>query len=177
MKHKIFLLFLIVFNLSAKAQTELNIPLKFPTDFGKFTFALGSKITIELNKLDNDKYEYKVLSIESIKDYYSLDRKEDLFSKKPQANTIELFFMGAYYNEGKDDKDWKTVLKLRNNLENPISYKADIRYYYSDKFENTSIVGAFPKTTTNEIWGNKIDYIIIYDFEKLDTNKNSANNR
>lgn len=75
--------------------------------------------------------------------------------------------MGAFYNEGKEDKDWKTVLKVRNNLKNPIKYKADIKYYYSDKFENTSITGAFPKAITNEIWGNKIDFIIVYDFEKL----------
>ncbi|MCY1221476.1 hypothetical protein D3C87_297350 [compost metagenome] len=167
MKKNFFLILFTVLSSYLYSQTKINVPTKFPTEYGKFTFSLGSKITLELKEIENNKYEYKVLAIEPIKGYYDLDKNEDLFSKKPQKNTVELFFMGAFYNGGKEDKDWKSVLLLRNNLEKPITYKADIKYYFSDKFENTSIVGAFPKTATSELWGHKIDYITLYGFEKL----------
>ena len=165
---KLFLLITLIF-LSAKifSQENITIPTEFPTEYGRFTFELGTKIVVELKDLGNDKYDYKVLSIEPFEGYYSMDKREKLFSKEPKANTVELFFMGAFYNEGKDDKDWKTLLNLRNNLSIPITFKADIKYYHSDKFENTSIAGAFPNASSNEIWGHKIDFIKLYDFEKL----------
>ncbi len=167
---RLFLLITLIF-LSVKifSQEKITIPTKFPTEYGEFTFELGTKIVIELKDLGNDKYAYRVLSIEPFEGYYSMEKREKLFSKEPKANTIELFFMGAFYNEGKDDKDWKTLLNLRNNLSVPITFKADIKYYYSDKFENTSISGAFPSASLNEIWGHKIDYIKLYDFEKIKT--------
>ncbi|WP_218031632.1 hypothetical protein, partial [Flavobacterium noncentrifugens] len=165
--HLLFALFLLCSN--TYSQTDLNIPRKFPTENGTFTFPLGSKILIEIKETSKGKYDYRVLSVEPIKEYYSLEKEENLFSDDPKQNTIELF-MGAYYNEGKDDKDWKTVLVLRNNTKEALNYKADIKYYYSDKFENTSIAGTFPKVKSTEIWANKIDYITLYGFENLKTN-------
>lgn len=169
---KKILSFFIILILSNKlfSQNNLNIPTKFPTDYGIFTFPLGSKIILELKKnSENNKYQYRVLSIEPYKEYYSFTKREKLFSENPDKNTIELYFMGAYYNKGEDDKDWKTLLHLRSNLDNVIlNYKADIKYYHKDKFENTSVGGAFPQGVMNEIWAHKIDFITLYDFEKLE---------
>ncbi len=148
------------------AQTRPNVPGKFPTDYGTFTFPLGTKVLLELKQLDSTKYGYKVLSMESIEGFYSFKQNEDLFSKSPKENTIEIFFMGAFYNEGNEDKDYKTLLMLRSNLKDRLSYKADIKYYNANQFKNTSISGASPGTNTREIWPQKIDYITIYDFVK-----------
>ena len=159
-------LFSIFLSFTLFAQQALNISSKFPTDFGKFTFPLGTKILVELRAVDSSKFEYRVLSMETIDGFYSFKKGENLFSKTIKENTIEIYFMGAYYNEGKEDKDYKSLLMLRDNLKIPLSYKADIKYYYSDKFVNTSIVGASPGAKTMEIWAHKIDYITLYNFEK-----------
>lgn len=166
---KLLLILLINFIcLNIHAQKKLNVPEKFPTNFeNSFTFPLGSKILLELKEKANGKYDYSVISIEKIEGYYSFEADENLFDEKPQVNTVEIYFMGAYYNDGKDDKDWKSLLMMRNNIKNPINYKADIKYYFKDDFENTSIVGAFPNAKTNEIWAHKIDFITLYNFEKL----------
>ena len=156
----------ILVSFNSNAQITPNVPSKFPTDYGAFTFALGSKVLIELKAVDSSKFEYKVLSIETIEDMYSFKKREDLFSKNPKENTIEIFFMGAFYNEGKEDKDYKTLLMLRNNLKERVNYKADIKYYNAEQFKNTSIVGASPGTNTKEIWPQKIDYITLYNFVK-----------
>jgi hypothetical protein len=166
MKKNYFLAALLTCISFAIYAQQPNIPKKFPTAFGSFTFPLGSKILLELRPLDSIKFEYRVLSIEHIEDIYSFKKNEDLFSTIKQENTIELYFMPAYYNEGQEDKDYKTLLMLRNNLDMRVNYKADIKYYYADKFENTSIVGASPGSKTQEIWPRKIDLITLYNFEK-----------
>ncbi len=162
----------ILMSLTSNAQSTPDIPRKIPTDYGTFTFALGSRILIELKEADSIKFEYKVLSIEPIEDIYSFKKGEDLFSKSPKENTIEIFFMPAFYNEGKEDKDYKTLLMLRNNLKvkERINYKADIKYYYTDQFKNTSIIGVSPGSIAKEIWPQKIDYITLYNFVKAKTN-------
>ena len=161
---------LLFLSLNLYAQNKLNIPAKFPTEYGTFTFPIGSKILLELKETENSKFEYKVISIEPIAEFYSFKKDENLFSKDPKKGTVEIYFMGAYYNEGKEDKDFKTLLMLRNNLGIPINHKADIKYYFTEKFENTSIDSAFPGTKTEEIWPRKVDYITLYNFEKLKTN-------
>lgn len=90
-----------------------------------------------------------------------------MFQENPQENTIEIFFMGAYNNDGKKDSDWKSLLMIRNNLKIPLNYKADIKYYFSDSFENTSIVPSFPGAKGYELWHHKIDFITLYDFEEF----------
>ena len=166
MKNLLFLFAVLIFNSPFFAQDTLNIPTKFPTDYGVYTFPLGSKVTIELKETENGKYQYRVLNMEPYETYYSLDKRENLFKKDPEKNTVEIYFMGAFRNKGEDDKDWKTLLNLRNNLDVSLNYKAKIKYYYKDHFENTSIVGAFPKASTNEIWQHKIDFITLSDFQK-----------
>jgi len=167
MKKILLILTIIFFNAILFCQNKMNIPTEFPTEYGTFTFPLGSKVILELKEQTKGKYQYRVLSIEPIEKYYSLEKRENLFKQNPDINTIEIYFMGAFYNQGKDDKDWKTLLNLRNNLSVPLNYKADIKYYFKDEFENTSIVGTFPKSSTNEIWSQKIDFITLYNFEEI----------
>ncbi|MEG0915421.1 MAG: hypothetical protein RSF68_00240 [Myroides sp.] len=166
MKKYLFLIcFSMITSAFVQAQTTLNIPKELPTSYeNSFTFPLGSKILIELKENTKGSYDYKVLEIEDIEGYYSLEDNKNIFDTNPKENTVELFFMGAYYNDGSKDSDWKTVLILRNNFKKHINYKADIKYYFNEGFENTSIVGAYPGTNTTEIWSHKIDYITLYDF-------------
>lgn len=168
MKNLLLILVIHFSCLNIQAQQKSNVPEKFPTTFeNSFTFPLGSKILLELKETKNGKYDYRIINIERVDGYYSFEADEDLFTENPKENTVEIYFMGAYKNDGKEDKDWKSLLMIRNNLKNPINYKADIKYYFKEDFENTSIVGAFPNAKTQEIWAHKIDFITLYDFEKL----------
>lgn len=168
MKNLILILLINIFSINIQAQQKLNIPEKLPTNFeNSFSFPLGSKVLLELKEKKNGQYEYSVVSVEKVEGYYSLESDKNLFDENPKENTVEIYFMGAFYNEGKEDKDWKSLLMMRNNLKKPLNYKADIKYYFKENFENTSIVGAFPNAKTNEIWAHKIDFITLYDFEKL----------
>jgi hypothetical protein len=161
-----YLIFLVTINLVPNLYSQEITEEQFPTDFGTYSIPLGSKVVLELKELDENNYEYRILSLEAYEGYYSFDNPPELFNNENLENTVELFFVGAYYNEGKEDGDYKTVLILRNNLSNPIKYDADIKYYYSEEFEKTSIVGAFPSVKTTEIWQHKIDLIALYNFSK-----------
>lgn len=167
---KIILIFLLIFiNQNVFSQETENINQELPTEYGVFTIPLWTKLTIELKETSKDKFEYRIISSETYDEMYSFEKREKVFSENPIENTIDILFVGAYYNEGKEDKDYKTLLKIRNNLKVPVMYKADIKYYFKEEFENTSIVGAFPGTDTQEIWAHKIDLIALYDFEVLKT--------
>jgi hypothetical protein len=169
---KIILIFLLIFiNQNVFSQETENINQELPTEYGVFTIPLWTKLTIELKETSKDKFEYRIISSETYDEMYSFEKREKVFSENPIENTIDILFVGAYYNEGKEDKDYKTLLKIRNNLKVPVMYKADIKYYFKEEFENTSIVGAFPGTDTQEIWAHKIDLIALYDFEVLKMNE------
>lgn len=163
---KRFLIFILLFiYLPIYPQQVENSEEGLPTEFGVYQIPLWTKLTLELKEIVDNKFEYRIISSENYSDYYSFEKAEKFFSNNPQENTIDILFVGAYYNNGDDDKDYKTLLKIRNNLKVHLMYKADIKYYFKDDFENTSIVGAFPSTDTQEIWTHKIDFIALYDFE------------
>lgn len=172
------LIFLCSFILSQSLFAEEASPNenKFPSGYGVFSIPLWSKVVLELKETHNNQYDYRILSMEPYETFYSFDKAEELFDKNPKENTVELYFMGAYHNEGKEDKDYNTLLKIRNNLKKPLSYKADIKYYFKDDFENTSVVGAFPGTNTLETWPQKIDFIALYNFENWDMGKGLPQN-
>ena len=52
MKNLLILFLMLTFGGKLISQEHLNIPTKFPTDYGTFTFPLRSKITIELKEKD-----------------------------------------------------------------------------------------------------------------------------
>lgn len=162
---KIFLSYIIVlFSISQCAFSQPSDQ-DLPSDYGIFAIPLWSKTVIELKSVDSTKFEYRILSLDRYEEFYSFDKSPDWFSENPKENTIEIFFVGAYFNEGEEDSDYKTTLVLRNNLKTPIIYSADIKYYHKDEFENTSIVSAFPNSKTIEMWHHKIDEIALYDFQ------------
>ncbi len=163
----ITLFFLIITNSFLFSQETVSYNTKTPTEFGEFIIPLWSKVVLELKEKKKDKYEYRILSIEPYTEMYSFEKRENLFAENPLENTIEVFFIGAYYNEGKEDKDYKSLLFLRNNSDVILDYSADIKYYFKDNFENTSIVGTFPNAHTSEIWDHKIDFIKLYDFKLM----------
>ncbi len=165
MKKIILLLILLTTNYFTSFAQKTVV---YPSEYGEFEFSLWSKIVLEIKEVDNKKLEYRILSYDEYTTPYSFENRIDLFSLRPKENTIEIYFIGAFYNDGNDDSDWKTVLKIKNNLKKPIKYKADIMYYFNNEFENTSVVGAFPGTETSEVWAHKIDDIILYDFEYMD---------
>ena len=129
MKKILLLILVLIFTGKIFSQKSLNIPVQFPTPYGSFTFPLGSKIILEL-KENGTIYEYRVLSMEHYREYYPLSKEKNIFSKEIKENTIEIFFTGAYYNEGKEDKEWKSLLLLKSNVKFPLLYKADIKYYF-----------------------------------------------
>lgn len=156
--------FLMMNNTISFSQETISHQTKTPTEFGEFIIPLWSKVIIELKEKKKGKYEYRILSIKPHNEMYSFEKDENLFSENPAKNTIEIFFVGAFYNEGKEDKDYKSLLLYRNNTDVIFDYSADIKYYFKDEFENTSIVGAFPHARGSEIWAHKIDFIKLYDF-------------
>lgn len=166
----LFLLFIFLSQNTYAQETENNVQ-ELPTEYGVYTIPLWTKLTLELKETSKDNFEYRIISSETYDEMYSFDKREKVFSDDPKENTVDILFVGAYYNEGKEDKDYKTLLKIRNNLKVPLVYKADIKYYFKEDFENTSIVGAFPGTDTQEIWAHKIDLISLYDFEVLKMNE------
>jgi hypothetical protein len=105
------LLFQFLF-ISSFAQSYVSESTKTPTEYGEFIFPLWSKIELELKETTNGKYEYRTLSIEPFTEMYSMDKNENLYTKNPKPNTIEIIFTGAFYNDGKEDKDYKSLLKI-----------------------------------------------------------------
>lgn len=166
MKARLYLLLFLATQFVFAQETESKIQ-ELPTEYGAYTIPLWTKLTLELKETSKNKFEYRIISSEPYEEMYSFDKQDKVFSENPQKNTVDILFVGAYYNDGKEDSDYKTLLKIRNNLDVPLMYKADIKYYFNDEFENTSIVGAFPGTDTQEIWAHKIDLIALYDFEIL----------
>ncbi len=167
MKKILFLILLIFINQNISSQETENNNQELPTEYGVYTIPLWTKLTLELKETSKDKFEYRIISSETYDKMYSFEKREKVFADNPKENTIDILFVGAFYNEGKEDSDYKTLLKIRNNLKVPVRYEADIKYYFKEDFENTSIVGAFPGTDTQEIWAHKIDFIALYDFEVL----------
>jgi hypothetical protein len=173
MKKTFYVFLLLIISICTGFGQEKNQEIILPTNYfnhetGFPSIPLWSKVTLEL-KLNNDStYYYRITDFKPFEKMYSLDKDSSLFNSPLKENTIELFFIGAYYNEGKEDNDYKTVLIFKSAVNNHLDFKADIKYYYNEEFENTSIAGAFFNVKSTEIWAHKIDYIVLYDFKIME---------
>ena len=127
-------------------------------------FQLGSKITLKLVKNNNDTYDYKVIKYSEFTEQFKIFETENLFEKEPEKETIEVIFGIGYYNEGKEDKDYQTVMLLRNNYSTPLQYDAEIKIWNKEEFEKTSVTPLNPGTRHSELWPYKIDYIALINF-------------
>lgn len=161
------ILLLITFCNTLFSQEIINTNAKTPTEFGEYIIPLWSKVSIELKQKKKNKYEYRIIKIEHYDQMYSFEKNEKLLSENIDDNIIEIYFIGAYYNEGKEDSDYKSLLMMKSGVNIPITFKADIKYYFQDNYENTSITATFPGAIKHEIWAHKIDFIKLYDFENL----------
>ena len=130
-------------------------------------FTLGSKFILKLIKTDSSVYDYKVIKYELLTENIRLSGSEKYFELKPEKETIEIIFAVGYNNEGKDEKDFKTVLLLRNNYANTITYNAEIKIWNKENFQKTSTEPLNPGTRNKELWPYKIDNIALLNFKEL----------
>ena len=98
---------MIFINQNLFSKENENINQELPTDFGVYTIPLWTKMTIELKETSKNKFVYRMICSETYDDIYSFEKREKVFSDNPIENTKDILFVGAYYNEGKEDKDYK----------------------------------------------------------------------
>ena len=127
-------------------------------------FELGSKITLKLVKNVNNTFDYKVVKFSTFRDQFKIFETENLFEKEPEKETIEVIFGIGYYDEGKEVKDFQTVMLLRNNYSFPLEYDSEIKIWNKKDFEKTSVTPLNPGTRNTELWPYKIDYIALINF-------------
>lgn len=147
-----------------KAQSEND------TIANAMAFQIGSKLTLKLEKNKNDSYDYKVIKFSEFKEQFKIFETENLFEKNPEQETIEVIFGIGYYGEGKEDKDFQTVMLLRNNYPFPLQYDAEIKIWNKDNFEKTSVTPLNPGTRHSELWPYKIDFIALINFRNYTYN-------
>ena len=58
-----------------------------------------------------------------------------------------------------------SLLKVTNPFSKQLIYKAKIRYNSHGRYSETSIMPVYPKIFGMEMWQNRIESIILYDFE------------
>ncbi|WP_419869840.1 hypothetical protein [Chryseobacterium sp. CT-SW4] len=127
-------------------------------------FKLGSKFSLKLVKNQKGSFDYKIIRYEDFEKTFKLFETEKLFAKNPEKETIEVIFGIGYSRDGKEEKDYKTVMLLRNNYDFPLQYDADIKIWNKDDFEKTTVTPLYPGTRHTEFWPYKIDYIALINF-------------
>jgi len=163
MKKTLLLLVFVLSFTAFKAQILDSVP------HDAFAFPLGRKVTIKLVPVDSVKFQYYVTDISSFAEVVDTYKDNNLFSKKPEADTIELLFCIGTHGDTQEEreKNYKTLLILRNNLSFPLEYNADMRVYQQEEFEPTSVVTLFPGTLMREMWPYMIEEIALYNFRKM----------
>src|SRR5690606_14264066 len=106
MKKILFLILLIFINQNISSQETENNNQELPTEYGVYTIPLWTKLTLELKETSKDKFEYRIISSETYDKMYSFEKREKVFADNPKENTIDILFVGAFYNEGKEDSDY-----------------------------------------------------------------------
>ncbi len=106
---------------------------------------IGDSILVEAN-----------LGVNSLKDFKVVDKISD------PSKTMVIKFTYEYFG---DDKS--AILKISNPFERNLNYKAKIKLFKREGFSETSIVPILPGIFSMEIWPDKLESIILYDF-KLD---------
>ncbi|MCU7617990.1 hypothetical protein NZ698_12340 [Chryseobacterium sp. PBS4-4] len=127
-------------------------------------FKLGSKLTLKLVKNIQNSFDYKVIKYSEFTEQFKIFETEKLFEKNPEKETIEVIFGIGYYKEGKDEKDFQTVMLSKNNYSFPLQFDAEIKVWNKEEFEATSVTPLNPGTRHTELWPYKIDYIALINF-------------
>jgi len=127
-------------------------------------FKLGSKLTLKLVKNTQNSFDYKVIKYSEFSEQFKIFETEKLFDKTPEKETIEVIFGIGYYREGKEDKDYQTVMLSRNNYSFPLQFDAEIKIWNKEEFERTSVTPLNPSTRHTELWPYKIDFLALINF-------------
>lgn len=160
----LFLLSIFIFSVTAiKAQVADTIPQD------AFAFPLGNKVTIKLVPKDSVNFQYYVTDFSQFTEIIDRDEDKNLLSETPAPNTIEFIFCISTRGKTQEEKEknYKTLLILRNNLPFPLKYNADMRVYQREDFEPTSVVTLYPKVLTREMWPYTIEEIALYNFRRM----------
>jgi len=122
-----------------------------------YAMPIGSKFTLKLIKVSDEKYRYEVVNFEEIN--YSIDysKSDTLFDKLPKPETIECYFAKGIDQAG----PFKSVLLLRNNSKKIIYYEALISYQGKEGFFNTSVSPLYPSARSSELWNDNLSAIVI----------------
>ena len=158
-----FILFALCISLNMKSQS-------LPTEPSEsFTFPLGCKATLQLAPIDSTNYLFSVIEVEPFTDMIDMSQMKSIFSKPIPQNTISLIFGIGYLdtNDKGTDKQYNTLLLLKNGYAEELNYQAEMQVSNRDKFENTSVVNIQPKLISIEMWPYKIDNIKLHDFNRI----------
>lgn len=143
-------------NKTAADSLDLNKNLA-NNDTTIYAMPIGSKFTLELIKVSNEKYRYEIVNFVEID--YSIDysKTDTLFDKLPKPETIECYFAKGIDQTG----PFKSVLILRNNSKKTINYEALVSYHGKEGFFNTSVSPLHPGVRSCELWNDSISAIVI----------------
>lgn len=116
-------------------------------------FIYGQSIKLFMG--DSILVEAKV-GVNSLKDFKVVDKISD------SSKTMVIRFTTEYFGGEKS-----SLLKISNPFERTLNYKAKIKLFKREGFSETSIVPILPGIFSMEIWPDKLESIVLYDF-KLD---------
>ena len=155
----------------AQAQELPSIPAN------GFAFPLGSKFVIKLIPTDSVNFDYSVLSFEPFEEIVDTRKKDDLFEKKGEDNTIVFYFCFGTNGETEQEreKNMRVLLIMKNYSKEVLNYTSEIQREEDGEYEETSNVGTFPNAIGTEIWSYMIYSIGLREFRKFSFATNSTN--
>lgn len=133
-----------------------------------FTFPLGSKFVIKLISTDSVNYDYSVLSYEPFEKIVDTQKKDDLFKKKGEDNTIVFYFCLGTHGETKQEreKNMRVLLIMKNYSKEFLNYTSEIQREEDGEYEETSNIGIYPNAIGTEIWPYMLYTIGLREFRK-----------
>jgi len=154
----------------AQAQELPSIPAN------GFAFSLGSKFVIKLIPTDSVNFDYSVLSFEPFEEIIDTRKKDDLFEKKGEGNTIAFCFCLGTSGETEQEreKNLRVLLIMKNYTKEVLNYTSEIQREEDGGYEETSNVGTFPDAIGTEIWPYMIYSIGLREFRKFSSATNST---
>jgi hypothetical protein len=144
MKNILLFIFISCFFSSICAQDIYNIN----QEENKFVYGESIKLFIG----DSLYVEAKIVG-DFLRDYKVVDSITD--------PTITLIIKFTYDNFGMHKA---SILSIKNPFDRQLNYKAKIKVFNRNRFYETSIMPILPKILSIEMWPDKLESIILYDF-------------
>lgn len=139
-----------------------------------FAFPLGSKFVIKLIPTDSVSFDYSVISFEPFEEIVDTRKKDDLFAKEGEHNTIVFYFCIGTHGETEQerDKNMRVLLIMKNCSNDVLNYSSEIQREKGGEYQETSNVGTFPNAIGTEIWPYMIYSIGLREFRKFSPTTN-----